>query len=94
MDEPMAALGLQEAGRVQELVLRLSERGLTQIIVSHNLDHVFTLCTRIAVMRLGRLVGVRPTVDTDHEEIVRMVAGLPDRSATSGERAAAATPHG
>jgi ABC-type sugar transport system ATPase subunit len=84
MDEPMAALGLQEAGRVQELVLRLSERGLTQIIVSHNLDHVFTLSTRIAVMRLGRLVGVRLTAETDHEEIVRMVAGLPDRSPTSG----------
>jgi energy-coupling factor transporter ATP-binding protein EcfA2 len=67
MDEPMAALGLQEAGRVQELVMRLSERGLTQIIVSHNLDHVFTLSTRIAVMRLGRLVDVRPTVETDHE---------------------------
>ncbi len=80
MDEPMAALGLQEAGRVQELVLRLSERGLTLIIVSHNLDHVFTLSTHIAVMRLGRLVGVRPTVETDREEIVRMVAGLTGQS--------------
>ncbi len=79
MDEPMAALGLQEAGRVQELVLRLSARGLTQIIVSHNLDHVFTLSTRIAVMRLGGLVGVWPTRETDHEEVVRMVAGLPGR---------------
>jgi D-xylose transport system ATP-binding protein len=86
MDEPMAALGLQEAGRVQELVLRLSQRGLTQIIVSHNLDHVFTLSTRIAVMRLGRLVGVRPTTETDHEEIVRMVAGLQSRpSAPDGQ---------
>jgi simple sugar transport system ATP-binding protein len=83
MDEPMAALGLQEAGRVQDLVLRLSERGLTQIIVSHNLDHVFTLSTRIAVMRLGRLVGIRPTAETDHEEIVRMVAGLADRPAAN-----------
>jgi D-xylose transport system ATP-binding protein len=86
MDEPMAALGLQEAGRVQELVQRLSERGLTQIIVSHNLDHVFTLSTRIAVMRLGRLVGVRPTAETDHEEIVRLVAGLESRSATTDDR--------
>jgi simple sugar transport system ATP-binding protein len=84
----MAALGLQEAGRVQELVVRLSERGLTQIVVSHNLDHVFTLSTRIAVMRLGRLVGVRQTADSDHEEIVRMVAGLADRAPTPGEQPA------
>ncbi len=84
MDEPMAALGLQEAARVQSLIGRLAERGLTQIIVSHNLDHVFTLSTRIAVMRLGRLAGVRDTTDTDHEEIVRMIAGL----ATSAAREA------
>jgi ABC-type sugar transport system ATPase subunit len=79
MDEPMAALGLHEAGRVQELINRLAARGLTLLIVSHNLDHVFFLSTRIAVMRLGRLVGVRETARTDHEEIVRMVAGLEGR---------------
>jgi simple sugar transport system ATP-binding protein len=76
MDEPMAALGLQEASRVQELSQALAQRGLTQIIVSHNLDHVFSLSTRIAVMRLGRLVGIRETAATDHEAIVRLVAGL------------------
>lgn len=76
MDEPMAALGLQEAARVQELIGRLRERLITQIVVSHNLDHVFSLSTRIAVMRLGRLVGVKETAHTSHEEIVHMVAGL------------------
>ncbi len=76
MDEPMAALGLVEAARVQELIARLRDRKITQIIVSHNLDHVFSLSTRIAVMRLGKLVGVRATAKTNHEEIVHMVAGL------------------
>jgi simple sugar transport system ATP-binding protein len=83
MDEPMAALGLQEAGRVQELIRRLADRGLTQLVVSHNLDHVFFLSTRIAVMRLGRLVGVRETAQTDHEEIVRLIAGLEQRDAST-----------
>ena len=59
MDEPMAALGLQEQHRVQDLIADLAGRGLTLVIVSHNLDHVFALSTRIAVMRLGRLVGLR-----------------------------------
>jgi ABC-type sugar transport system ATPase subunit len=81
MDEPMAALGLQEAARVQELSQTLAARGLTQIIVSHNLEHVFSLSTRIAVMRLGHLVGIRETARTDHEAIVRLVAGL-DRDET------------
>jgi simple sugar transport system ATP-binding protein len=84
MDEPMAALGLQEARRVQELVATLAARGLTQIIVSHNLEHVFALSTRIAVMRLGRLVGVLETATTDHEEVVRLVAGLGERATVGG----------
>jgi len=83
MDEPMAALGLQEAGRVQELIGKLAERGLTQIVVSHNLEHVFTLATRIAIMRLGRLVGVRETAQTDHEEIVHLIAGLSSSTAST-----------
>jgi D-xylose transport system ATP-binding protein len=87
MDEPMAALGLQEAGRVQELIESLAGRGLTQIIVSHNLDHVFSLSTRIAIMRLGRLVDILETDETDHEEVVRRVAGLPARAKPEGPSA-------
>lgn len=76
MDEPMAALGLQEQGRVIALVERLAERGLTQLIVSHNLDHVFHLSTRIAVMRLGRVVAIRDTARTDRSEILHLVSGV------------------
>jgi ABC-type sugar transport system ATPase subunit len=76
MDEPLAALGLHESARVQELIERLSGRGLTQIVVSHNLDHVFRLASRIAVMRQGRLVGVVDAAETSHEGILRLIAGL------------------
>lgn len=76
MDEPMAALGLQEQGRVIDLVERLAERHLTQLIVSHNLDHVFQLSTRIAVMRLGRLVAVRDTATTTRSEVLHLISGI------------------
>ena len=76
MDEPMAALGLQEQDRVSGLIEHLAERGLTQLIVSHNLDHVFRLSTHIAVMRLGALVAVRPTVQTDRSEILHLISGV------------------
>ncbi len=85
MDEPLAALGLHESARVQELIESLADRGLTQIVVSHNLDHVFRLATRIAVMRLGHLVGVRTASATNHEEILRLIAGL-----STGDHAAEA----
>ncbi len=76
MDEPMAALGLQEQGRVSELIEHLAARGLTLLIVSHNLDHVFRLSTRIAVMRLGSLVAVRDTGATERREILHLVSGI------------------
>jgi ABC-type sugar transport system ATPase subunit len=46
------------------------------LIVSHNLDHVFQLSTRIAVMRLGRLAAVRDTAATDRSEILHLVSGI------------------
>ncbi len=76
MDEPMAALGVQEQGRVIELVERLAERRLTQLIVSHNLDHVFQLSTRIAVMRLGRLVAVRDTASTTRSDVLHLISAI------------------
>jgi ABC-type sugar transport system ATPase subunit len=76
MDEPMAALGLREQGKVIDLVQRLAGRGLTQIIVSHNLDHVFQLSTRIAVMRLGQLQAVRETHLTDRAEVLSLISGI------------------
>jgi simple sugar transport system ATP-binding protein len=76
MDEPMAALGLQEQGRVSDLVEHLAERGLTQLIVSHNLDHVFRLSTHVAVMRLGELVGVRETAKTTRSEVLHLISGV------------------
>jgi simple sugar transport system ATP-binding protein len=76
LDEPMAALGLQEQARVQDLIADLASRGLTIVIVSHNLDHVFALSTRIAVMRLGRLIDVRDTSSATPMEILHLISGI------------------
>ena len=76
MDEPTAALGVAETGRVEELILRMRERGRAILIVSHSLDQVFRLADRICVLRHGRQVGVRRTRETTGEEIVAMITGL------------------
>ncbi len=75
MDEPTAALGAVEAAKVLGLVRSLKDRGITVIVVSHNLQHVFSMADRIAVLRHGRMVGsVRPT-ETSGEAVVRMIVG-------------------
>ena len=54
LDEPTAALGVTQTEQVLALVKRLAERGLAVLIVSHNLNDVFAVADRIAVLRLGR----------------------------------------
>jgi simple sugar transport system ATP-binding protein len=76
MDEPTAALGVQETRRVEDIIDRLRARGKAVVLVSHSLDQVFRLSDRICVLRRGRQVGVRETRDTDGDEIVSMITGL------------------
>ncbi len=75
MDEPTAALGVEETRRVLELTKKLRSRGLSVIMISHNLHHVFSVADRITVLRGGRKVGVRRRSETTGEEIVRMITG-------------------
>jgi ABC-type sugar transport system ATPase subunit len=73
MDEPMAALGIDEGSKVLQLVAKLRETGITTLIISHNLEHVFGLADRVAVMKNGAMVGVKQTDETTREEIVSMI---------------------
>ncbi len=73
MDEPMAALGVEEGRRVLELVQNMRAEGISVIVISHNLEHVFQLADRIAVMKNGRLVGVVETASTTRDAVVRMI---------------------
>jgi ABC-type sugar transport system ATPase subunit len=76
MDEPTAALGVAETAKVEELIVRLRERNLAVLLVSHNLDQVMRLADRIAVLRRGVQIGTRATGRTDKNEIVSMITGL------------------
>lgn len=73
MDEPMAALGVEEGRRVLELVRNMRERGVSVIVISHNLEHVFQLADRIAIMKNGRLIDVVETAATTRDEVVRLI---------------------
>lgn len=73
MDEPMAALGVEEGRRVLELVRTMRDRGISVIVISHNLEHVFQLADRIAIMKNGQLIGVVDAGATTRDEIVRLI---------------------
>lgn len=73
MDEPMAALGVNEGEKVLQLIDSLRKQGLSTLIISHNLEHVFTIADRIAVMKSGRVVDVVETRNVEHDDIVSMI---------------------
>jgi ABC-type sugar transport system ATPase subunit len=75
MDEPTAALGVREAGRVLDLIVRLREEGQAVLFVSHNMENVFGLADRIVVLRHGRRIAERRTSETTRDEIVGLLVG-------------------
>ena len=84
MDEPTAALGVAQTAMVLSLVRRLADRGLAVLLVSHNMNDVFEVADRIAVLRLGRLVDVRPRSEIDAQIVVDlMTTGTSTREAAS-----------
>jgi D-xylose transport system ATP-binding protein len=88
LDEPTAALGVAQTRQVLELVKRLAEQGLAVVLISHNLQDIFEVATRITVLRLGRDVGVYEREKTTQQEVVQAItAGIPTKVAGIPESA-------
>ena len=75
LDEPFAALGVEQTRRGLELVNRVKERGVAVVVITHNMLHAFQVADRMVVMRQGRVVGERVAENTAPEEIVGLITG-------------------
>jgi D-xylose transport system ATP-binding protein len=88
MDEPTAALGVSQTTMVLELIKRLSSRGVAVLLISHNLNDVFEVADRIAVLYLGRLAVTAPASDFDRQSVVEYMTTGTAGSAPGGQGAA------
>jgi D-xylose transport system ATP-binding protein len=73
LDEPTAALGVAQTANVLELVRRLADKGLAVILISHNLENVFQVSDRIAVLYLGRMAAVVDAKSVNSSSVVEMI---------------------
>ena len=90
MDEPTAALGVAQTRMVLALIKRLAANGLAVMVVSHNLNDVFEVADRIAVLYLGRMVAQGPTSQFDRQSVVElMTTGSSSRAPASAARSEA-----
>ncbi|WP_030420679.1 ATP-binding cassette domain-containing protein [Streptomyces sp. SCSIO 75703] len=82
LDEPTAALGVEQTAQVLDLVERLRERGHAVILISHNMADVKAVADKVAVLRLGRNNGVFEVRSTSQEEIISAITGATDNAVT------------
>jgi len=77
MDEPTAALGVKESGRVLNLIRDVRDRGLPVVLISHNMPHVFEVADRIHIHRLGKRVAViKPQTHSMSDAVAIMTGAM------------------
>jgi D-xylose transport system ATP-binding protein len=75
LDEPTAALGVVQTAQVLSLIRRLRDKGLAVVVISHNLENVYSVADRIVVLRLGRLAASFDRRTTPREVVVAAITG-------------------
>ena len=75
LDEPTAALGVNESGRVLQLIKDLRDRGMSIILISHNMPQVFEVADRIHVQRLGHRAAVVTPQSHQMQDVVAIMTG-------------------
>lgn len=75
LDEPTASLPADEVERLFAALRPLKARGVGMIYVSHRLDEIFRIADRVAVLRDGQMVGMRPVSHTTPDELVSLIVG-------------------
>jgi simple sugar transport system ATP-binding protein len=75
MDEPTAALGVVQTRRVLELIRRVRDRGLSVVLISHNMPEVMEVADRVEVLRLGQRVATFKRGEATMEDLVGAMTG-------------------
>ncbi|WP_159710817.1 ATP-binding cassette domain-containing protein [Geminicoccus flavidas] len=75
MDEPTAAISVRQVKEVLDLILRLRDKGMAVVLISHRMPDVFTVCDRVVVMRRGTKVADKAIADSSPEEVTGLITG-------------------
>lgn len=75
LDEPTAALGVNQTRTVLDFISRLREEGLGVVLITHNMEHVMEVADRVTVLRLGRSVYTARAEDTTARLLVEQMTG-------------------
>lgn len=77
LDEPTAALGVNQTENVLQLTRNLAMRGAAVIMITHDVEAVLAVSQQVVVLNLGQVIFRGPTKSLSHRELVQLMAGLP-----------------
>ncbi|KOU68065.1 sugar ABC transporter ATP-binding protein [Streptomyces sp. MMG1533] len=80
LDEPTAALGVEQTSHLLDLVEELRDHGLAVLLISHNMGDIKAVADRVAVLRLGRNNGLFDVNTTSQERIISSITGAADNA--------------
>jgi ABC-type sugar transport system ATPase subunit len=75
LDEPAAALGVEQSRHVLELIDNLRRSGVAVMLISHNMQHVTEICDRAVVLRHGHKVADVAIADVTESDLIHHIAG-------------------
>src|SRR5690606_38559086 len=75
LDEPTAALTLNETEALFNVVRQLAAQGVAVIYVSHRLGEIFELCHKVTVLKDGSVIDTLDVANTDTEALIRLMVG-------------------
>jgi D-xylose transport system ATP-binding protein len=75
LDEPFAALGVEQTRRGLEMIKRIAAQGIGVVVITHIMAQAFQVADRIVVIRQGRVAGDVKRTATSPDEIVQMITG-------------------
>lgn len=88
LDEPTAALGVEQSETILQLITKLSDQGVAVLLISHNMQHVVQTCHRAVVLRHGHKVGDVAIREATPADLVDLITGAAGRAPRGPEPAA------
>lgn len=76
LDEPTAALGVDETEQVLRMIEKLRDSGVTFLVISHNMQDVYRIADKVVVLRQGKHVATLRKADISIEDIVAYITGV------------------
>lgn len=75
LDEPAAALGVEQTQRVLDLIINLRDQGVAVLLITHNMDRVLAVCDQAVVLYQGRICAEVDVPDVTKDDLVSFITG-------------------